>query len=50
MNSKTKRVTITLPETLIKEIKDYAEKNGATFSGLVRISTKGLLEGNKDEK
>ena len=47
MENITKKVTITLPEQLIREAKERAFQQGQTFSGMIRTQIKGLLSHEK---
>lgn len=38
------KITISLPEGVIQEGKQFADRKGATFSGLIRISLKEKLK------
>lgn len=42
-----KKYTVSLPETLVEQAKLYANKRGASFSGLVRISLEKIIEAEK---
>lgn len=42
------KITISLPEEMASEYKDYARRTGRTFSGLVRVSLREKVEGEKD--
>lgn len=44
MSSSVKRVTISLPQNLVLEGKNYAIHNGATFSGLLRVLLESRLK------
>lgn len=39
-----KKVTISLPEDLIKQAKELTEEKGYTFSGMIRVGLKNILE------
>ncbi len=41
--------TIHLPDELVREIEKKARKNGATFSGVVRISLEKYIKNGNDK-
>lgn len=45
-----KKITITLPDNLLQEIKKEVENNGDTLSGFLRLGSKEILKKRKLEK
>lgn len=42
-----KKISISLPENLYREAKEFSEETGATFSGFVKLSLKEKLAKNE---
>ncbi len=45
-----KRTSITIPEELYHKAKTKAENIGATFSGIVKVSLKSMLNGDDNKE
>lgn len=45
-----KNITLSIPEELIKQGRDYAAKHGTTLNALIRMLLKSTVQGNQNSR